>query len=135
MPGDPGSLPSEPSLGQIAKPVFIAWEKLRVVYVAVVGLFVVLLTGPQLLKLHTFVTIAGEAILANLCFFAGPCLETYVRWLGYRGRVVRWFLFILGTLFTLFLALMSLAGQLLLIRIEYTVTEYPGHPTPACLFQ
>ncbi len=88
MPGNPGSLPSEPSLGQIAKPVFIAWEKLRVVYVAVVGPFCRSVTGPQLLKLHTFVTIAGEAILANLCFFAGPCLETYVRWLVTE---VEWF--------------------------------------------
>ncbi|NND95703.1 MAG: hypothetical protein HKN47_00070, partial [Pirellulaceae bacterium] len=39
------------------------------------------------------------AVGANLCFFAGPAIETYVSWLGYRRRWVRIVLFVSGTLF------------------------------------
>ncbi len=86
--------------GVIAKPVFLAWERLRVVYVVVLGLLTVLITGSSLLRAEVLVTVVQGALFANVCYLAGPLVETYVRWLGYPGSWVRWFLFVAGTLFT-----------------------------------
>jgi hypothetical protein len=103
----------EPGLLTIARATFLAWERLRIVYVVLLGALCVLLAGPHLLHFKTPVMLAECAILANLCFFAGPLMETYARWLGYSGRWVRWALFINGTLLTAVLATMTLASQFL----------------------
>ncbi|MEO8270952.1 MAG: hypothetical protein ABI557_14610, partial [Aureliella sp.] len=55
-------------------------------------------------KLRTIILIIEGAIVANACYFAGPITETYVRWLGYEGKWIRWFLFLGGTLLTAILA-------------------------------
>lgn len=100
--------------------MFIAWERLRVVYVVLLGVFTIVLAipgviynGSQLLTFRGLIMIAEGAIVANVCFFAGPILETYVRWLGYDRKWVRWFLFAGGTVLTAILALISLASGLI----------------------
>ncbi|MCC7336402.1 MAG: hypothetical protein IT422_15035 [Pirellulaceae bacterium] len=52
----------------------------------------------------------ASAVLSEI---AGPILETYVRWLGYDRKWVRWFLFAGGTVLTAILALISLASGLI----------------------
>lgn len=47
------------------------------------------------------------AILANVCFFAGPIVEIYVYWLGWKTKVVRVVLFTLGFVFSVALTIMS----------------------------
>ncbi len=59
------------------------------------------------------VLIAEGAIVANLCYFAGPIIETYVRWLGYDRKWVRWFLFVGGTVLTGMLAIATMAFMFL----------------------
>lgn len=106
------SLPLESqqvSLLLIAKQTFLAWEKLRLVYLAVLVPFTLLLTGEALFQVEVFWLVIGGGVFANLCYFAGPLVETYVRWLGYQQRWPRWCLFITGTLFTMALAIVSLA--------------------------
>ncbi|QDV47170.1 hypothetical protein Enr13x_70790 [Stieleria neptunia] len=98
------------SLGSIAKSTFLAWERLRLIFVVVLGLLTLLLAGPDLTKLRTLVLIAEGAIIANVCFFAGPIIETYVRWLGYDRKWVRWFLFVGGTMLTAMLAVATMAS-------------------------
>lgn len=123
MPENPYSSPtsdaSDPAhaapqtLAVIAKSTFLAWERLRVIYIILLGLLTLLLAGPELLRLRTMVMVVEGAIVANLCYFAGPIIEAYVRWLGYRGKWLRWFLFISGTLVSAVLAIAAMASMLL----------------------
>ena len=104
----------------LAKRVFLAWERLRVLYIALLGALTVLLAAPgvihngsQLFTFRGMIMLVEGAIVANMCYFAGPAIETYVRWLGYERYWVRWILFVGGTLLTAVLAIASIAGSLL----------------------
>ena len=77
------------------------------------GMLTLLLAGPNIQQFRTLMLIAEGAIVANICYFAGPIVETYVRWLGYDGKWVRWFLFVGGTSLTAVLAFASLASLFL----------------------
>ncbi|QDV86473.1 hypothetical protein [Planctomycetes bacterium TBK1r] len=108
------------SVVELAKPVFLAWERLRIAYILLLGAFTAMLAmpgvisnGPQLLTFRGLIMIAEGAIVANVLYFAGPIVETYVRWLGYDRTWVRWFLFAGGTLLTALFALVSLASGLI----------------------
>lgn len=109
----PLSADSIPTLGEIAKQTFLAWEKLRIAYIVSLGLLTVLLAGPNLTNLRTLIMITEGAIVANVCYFAGPVTETYVRWLGYDRKWVRWFLFGGGLLLTALLVFATMASMLL----------------------
>ena len=100
------------TLVEIVKTTFLAWERLRIIYVLLLGILTVVLVGPQPIHIPIVIVIAGGAVLANLCYFAGPILESYVRWLGYRGIGLRWFLFIGGTLLTAMLEIALLGARL-----------------------
>jgi hypothetical protein len=107
-----------PTLGEVARNTFLVWEKLRLVYVSVLVAVVVFIAvlDSNSFRQHFRVfmqTVLGGAVIANLCYFAGPMVETYVTWLGYRGQWLRIVLFALGTLFSSLLALGLLAGILL----------------------
>lgn len=116
---DVSSEPSPPSntLGAIAKRTFLAWEKLRLVYnfvlAALTGLMVAL-DYETVVHSDSFVMLLVEgAIGANLCFFAGPILDTYFTWLGLKGKWFRVTVFVVGTLFSCLLAFGILAASLL----------------------
>jgi hypothetical protein len=98
---------------EMARTTFLAWEKLRVVYVVVLGVLTLLLTGPRIIEIDILVALLFGGFVANVCYFAGPIVETYVRFLGYRGNVLRWLLFITGLVLTAILAVASLASMLL----------------------
>ena len=82
------------------KPVFIRWERLRILY----NLMLILLVlypydlATLRLRLPEFLVLLMGAVLANLCFLAGPIAESYLYWIGIRSRAVTAGLFILGTL-------------------------------------
>jgi hypothetical protein len=78
----------------------LRWERLRVLYnLLLVGL-VLLPTGGsfQLPSLREVPVLAVGAVLANLCFMAGPVAEAYLSWLGLRSRWVTAGLFAGGLL-------------------------------------
>lgn len=105
---------SATSLGLIARETFIAWEKLRLIYNGVLFLFTaatVTFFHPELWGLGKFWMLAMfGAIFANLCYFAGPIVDTYVSWLGFRSKAFRQTLFWLGALTGSFLAFVSIAA-------------------------
>lgn len=89
------------SLMQIAKRTFLAWEKLRLIYIAIL-IFETLFLGMNLLRTVEFwVTAVIGGVVANLCFFLGPIVETYLTWLGFQAKWLRWLLLALGTMFTM----------------------------------
>ena len=111
--------PTEPegahrSLLATARRVFLAWEKLRIAYVIILALITLLLIGVSgILNLRLLRLIIMGAVAANVAYFAGPTIETYVRWLGYNKAWPRWFMFVAGTLLSVLLAIGLLATELL----------------------
>lgn len=100
------------SLQTLARATFLAWEKLRIAYNAVLIVVTVpALAATQQLDLGGLgVTLRG-AIVANLLYFAGPTIETYVRWLGYDRTWPRWLLFLGGTALASLLAVGAIAAR------------------------
>lgn len=111
--------------------VFLAWEKLRVVYNALlIPLVVVLLftasrdwdpdcppawAGNEAGQLNwplALVQCVVWGLMSNVCFFLGPTTEAYASWLGWRSAVLRYVLFSLGTLFTAIAAVEVVMFQL-----------------------
>lgn len=106
------------SLLAIARRVFLAWEKLRIAYVILLALitvlFTVLFTGVTgIWNLRLLRMIVLGAMVANVAYFAGPTIETYVRWLGYSRAWPGWIMFVGGTLLSIVLAIGVLATELL----------------------
>lgn len=95
-PGDRGG----GVLSHVLKPIFYKWEKLRLPYNLILAVILLLSHGLNL-KWQFFhpiwlsIWLAG-AIGANLCFFAGPLVESYLTWLGFCPRWVTGVIFVLG---------------------------------------
>ncbi len=97
------TLPHVP-LDQLARRIFVAWERLRIVYNSVLALTVLcvgtiyyLQYRPPALPLTGLLGIVVPFIGANVCFFAGPIVETYLAWLGNRTETLRLIMMLLGT--------------------------------------
>ncbi len=102
------------SLSTIARETYLAWEKLRIAYVALLAMLTVILIGLSgSLNRPILVLIVKGAFFANIAFFAGPTIETYVKWLGYDRAWPRWFMFVGGTVLSIVLAVAVLATELL----------------------
>jgi hypothetical protein len=91
VPAPPGILKLFPD----AMEVFLAWERLRLLYNAV-------LIGVVLFHLNIAVIILAPfllepALVANLCFCAGSAGEGYLCLMGFNRRLSRFALFIAGT--------------------------------------
>lgn len=111
LPSTPSlDLATGPGLLTLARPTFIAWEKLRLLYVAILGALTLglWLLYPPSDRGRALLLIGEGAVFANVLYFAGPMVETYVAWLGYRKRWLRPMLFVAGT---------ALSGLLVLIVV------------------
>src|SRR5262245_13974135 len=93
-------LPGEES----AHSVFLAWEKLRVVFNAALVFVVLLSAGSALLDGKFWHFLAEGALIANLCFCLGPVAEGYLIFFGVNRQAVRWIVFALGALLGCLLA-------------------------------
>ena len=116
-PATPQSMPELETLVALARKSFFAWERLRIFYNVALGLLLSLLTPYVLSHGWLFITEVGRVVLkggivANILFFAGPMVETYLRWHGYQSKWIRWFLLSFGTLLTAALAFSVIGGVL-----------------------
>lgn len=92
-----------------AAEVFVAWERLRLVYNAVL-IAVTLVLGARHLGDERFqIRLVEGAILANALFCAGIVAEGYLALLGFARRPCRITLFALGTLLAAGLAALSVS--------------------------
>jgi hypothetical protein len=90
----PGFLP-------VLRSTLIRWERLRILYNLILIAIVVLPVGGgpvELPELADLPILAVGAVLANLCYLAGPAAESYLAWLGLRSRWVTLALFAGGVL-------------------------------------
>ena len=98
----------------IARGTFLAWEKLRVIYVAILAVITILLIAPSgFLDERVLLLVVEGAVVANAAYFAGPTIETYIKWLGYDRAWPRWVMFGAGTLLSIVLVVGVLATELL----------------------
>ncbi len=87
---------------------------MRLVYVGLLVITTLLFVGPfNVLNLRILPDIVMGAVVANVAYFAGPAVETYVRWLGHNRIWPRWVMFCGGTIFSIALAIASLSSLLL----------------------
>jgi len=98
--GDTESV-AQRTLGQVAKGVFLDWEKMRLAYIAILVFFTLLIGWSELGNPIFWGVCVVGAVVTNLCYFLGPIVDTYVRWLGFRSVALRWIMFTLGTLLTM----------------------------------
>ena len=117
--GEDSDPPYPESLSAIVRSVFLAWEKLRVLYN---GILIALVLGwawmivPSELGMgHFWFSAIAAGFMANLCFFIGPTVETYVTWLGARPVLLRGALFVLGTGFSCVVTAVALGEYMLSI--------------------
>ena len=99
------------------KQVFLRWERWRVAYnLTLVGLVIALAIAWGDAN-SNWSRLAIEcvlgAIVANLCYFAGPAADAYLRWLGVEYRAIAPCLFACGLLFTMWLATVTVGASLL----------------------
>lgn len=107
------SAPDPESFDQIAKATFRDWEKLRLLYIAILGaVTVVICFFCYPFDLTNLWMILPSAILANLFYMTGPAVDTYVRWLGYREPWPRYAMFTAGTCLSAVLAVAVLMENL-----------------------
>lgn len=111
QPTIPASNPN--SLAEIARATFLAWEKLRLIYIGILGIWTLLLSGRHIASVEILSLVIIGGLISNVLYFAAPIMETYVRWLGYTGKWVRILLFVAGTLVTMIFALGALSSALL----------------------
>lgn len=105
-----------PSFVPMLRSVFLRWERLRILYNLVLVCVVLLPTGGsfQLPDLCDLPVLAIGAVLANLCYLAGPIGEAYLAWLGLRTRWVTALLFFGGVLVSIPLVYMFLIAHVLM---------------------
>lgn len=98
------------------KAICLSWEKLRLVYngLLVVESLVLIFVLEMYEWAPPFFFLVGLPVLAvgaNICFTLGPAVECYLFFLGFHRPWMRSALFVPGTVFAMFLALMTLGGM------------------------
>ncbi len=118
MPLQPQLNPYQPTLQQVDDPyqqvaldfvpILRRWEKFRMVFNAVLitlTLALSLMVDPQRLFTPLYwIQISLGGLITNLCFFTGPAIEGYGRYFNLWNFGLSVALFVVGLLFTCFLA-------------------------------
>lgn len=96
------------SANNSARAVFLAWERLRLLYNAALAAVVLVFDGSHLSDREFLWFLARAAFGANLCFCLGPVAEGFLALLEANRRHARWAAFVLGLLLACLLAFGSL---------------------------
>lgn len=93
-----------------ARAVFLAWERLRIVYGVILTAVTLIAGRHRLGDGRLWTTIVIGTFGANLCFCVGPIAEGYFDLLGMPRKWARRSLFVAGTLLAVALTLGLVAG-------------------------
>jgi hypothetical protein len=87
------------------KPIFLKWEKLRILYNFILGLVLIVSHIPYMGRdfFHPSMLLLWliGMVLANICFLTGPIIESYISWLGLKSSWITALLFIGGLLISI----------------------------------
>ena len=97
-----------PDERESARTVFLAWERLRLIFNAVLTITVLALGSSFLADRACWRPLVYGAILVNICFCMGPVGEGYLSLIGIERRIGRWAVFVIGTLFGCFVVFTAL---------------------------
>jgi hypothetical protein len=103
MSTPPASEPIAPLTEETARSVFLAWEKLRIAFNAILAAVVLLSAGSAISEGAFWRFLVWGALGANLCFCLGPVVEGYLSLLGSNRQAARWVVFSLGVMAGCFL--------------------------------
>jgi hypothetical protein len=103
----PASEPLDRQGEEKARSAFVAWEKLRVAFNAVLAAVVLLSAGSALSEETFWVFLLQGTLLANLCFCLGPVAEGYLTLAGSGRQSARWVVFSLGVMAGCLLAFLA----------------------------
>lgn len=90
-----------PPAVELARSVFLRWERLRLPYNLVLAAFTLWWHHRILQVAWAWLPLAFCALAANACFLAAPLVETYLTWLGFRSRWTAPVLFTGGVLLSI----------------------------------
>jgi len=90
-----------------AKAVFLAWERLRILYNLLLAGLVFAFLYPMSRYTNWEYLLEG-VVAANICYCVGPCAEGYLVLLGANRLAARALLFLSGVLLSRILALLAL---------------------------
>ena len=118
-----------------ARAVFWRWERLRLAYNAIVGLLGLVAVAPFVIDRFDpsfrygtapsgglVLAVVLYAAAANTCYFLGPLLECYVRWLGWNSRWLTRILYSLGVLVSVAVTLTCAV----MVWLEMSLEEFLG---------
>ncbi len=92
----------------VAKGVLLQWELLRLPFVVVLASATLVLGWDQAGSIQFWVEAVFGAIVVNVCYFLGPAVETYVRYLGFSYYLpLRYAMYLAGILLCLLAILAS----------------------------
>ena len=100
-------------LAESGKPIFLRWEKLRVLFIGLCSAFSIFAMYKQQFwpdTLEHWIVLIGGAFVANVLYLAGPIVESYLKWLEYPYQMVGNSLFLAGTAVTCMLAWWTIEG-------------------------
>jgi hypothetical protein len=112
--GEPMSLaweemvPKGGSTGESATGVFLAWEKYRLLYNAILAAETCLLASGEFGNIWFWVALIEGVVVANVCYCVGPVAEGYLSLLGANRKATRIVLFVSGTLLATLLTVLAL---------------------------
>jgi hypothetical protein len=96
------------------RPTLIRWERLRLAYNAILVGFCLTYVGcfaPTLFSSPSFWGVAlGGAIVANVCFCAGPTFDAYLYWIGVGRTANTAAIFAVGAFFAVYLSYVVLSA-------------------------
>jgi hypothetical protein len=96
-----------PLTEETPRSVFLAWEKLRLVFNAALAIVVLLSAGSALSEGAFWRFLVGGVLGANVCFCLGPVVEGYLSLLGSDRQAARWVVFSLGMMAGCLLAFLA----------------------------
>jgi hypothetical protein len=88
--------------GESARQVFLAWERLRIVFNLVLIIFVLGDASSELSDREFRHFLIRAAFAANVCFCLGPVAEGYLAFFGVQRLIARVVVFVPGMIFGLF---------------------------------
>jgi hypothetical protein len=95
----------------IAKPIFIRWELLRLLYNAILILETLVLFRSMTVDIRPidfWVEAMLAGMVANVCYFAGPLINIYLSWLlEQKTAMLTWAIWGLGTVFSVGVTLLA----------------------------
>jgi hypothetical protein len=109
-------VPKGEPTGASATAVFLAWEKYRLLYNAILVAVSFVFASGQFGDVRLWVWLVEGAVAANVCYCVGPVAEGYLSLLGADRKTTRIVLLVAGTVLAMLLTALAVVGRVLALN-------------------